>query len=608
MNKLLITACLAAVLGVTSCTQPSPPDPKPPQTDTIDPTIKLSASSTAITAAGSVTLTATASDNVGVTKVEFYDNGLPLGTVTKAPYQWVVPYTAAQNGTHLLRAVVYDAAGNTSTSSVSVTVQITVQPSADTTPPSVSVSASTSSLTSAGEVKFTASAADNVGVSKVEFYDNGVLFATDTATPFEAVRSYTAADNGTHTIKVVAYDAAANQAESTTSVTVQITALADAQAPSVSLAVNPATLSAAGGVTLTAAASDNVAVTKVEFYDNGVLVGTDTTAPYGLRRAYTNADNGTHTLRAVAYDAAGNQAQAEQTLSVQLSAPDTTPPSLNLSVNQVNVTTAGDVKVSASASDNVAVTKVEFFDNGVLVATTTKPFETTRTYTAADNGTHILKAIAYDAAGNKTESTTSLNVQIVVTDTLPPTVSLDASTSKVTTTETVTFTAQANDNAAVIKVEFYDNDVLIGTDSAAPYQASRSYTSGSNGTHTIKAVAYDAAGNQAQQTTQIQVQLPTTTIPDTTPPSVSVTASQSNVSAAPSTVTFKATATDNVGVTRVDFFDNGVLLATAATAPFQATLTLSSSLQNGTHQVMAVAYDAAGNQATSTTQVKVSIP
>src|SRR5207249_3380054 len=61
-------------------------------------------------------------------------------------------------------------------------------------------------------------------------------------------------------------------------------------------------------VSIVASAFDNVGVTKVEFYDGGVLKGTATTAPYSYPWSIAQADDGTHTWTAKAYDAAGNTA------------------------------------------------------------------------------------------------------------------------------------------------------------------------------------------------------------------------------------------------------------------------------------------------------------
>jgi len=80
----------------------------------------------------------------------------------------------------------------------------------------------------------------------------------------------------------------------------------DTTAPTTSITApaNGATVS--GTTSVTASASDNVGVTKVEFYLDGALKSTDTTSPYSWSLDTTTATNASHTLTSKAYDAAGN--------------------------------------------------------------------------------------------------------------------------------------------------------------------------------------------------------------------------------------------------------------------------------------------------------------
>ncbi|MVN89455.1 chitinase [Deinococcus sp. HMF7620] len=97
----------------------------------------------------------------------------------------------------------------------------------------------------------------------------------------------------------------------------------DTTAPTVSLSASPGTVTSAGTVTLTATASDNVGVTKVEFYQGTRLLSTDTTAPFTASEAVTSANNGSRSYSAKAFDAAGNTNTATATVTVNIS---TTPP------------------------------------------------------------------------------------------------------------------------------------------------------------------------------------------------------------------------------------------------------------------------------------------
>jgi hypothetical protein len=80
--------------------------------DTTAPTVSATESGTS----GTITLSATASDNVGVTKVEFYVDGTLKGTLTAAPYSLSLDSTTLTNASHSLTAKAYDAAGNVGTS------------------------------------------------------------------------------------------------------------------------------------------------------------------------------------------------------------------------------------------------------------------------------------------------------------------------------------------------------------------------------------------------------------------------------------------------------------------------------------------------------------
>ncbi len=82
----------------------------------------------------------------------------------------------------------------------------------------------------------------------------------------------------------------------------------DTTPPTVSISTSPTgpTYTSAQTVTISAAATDDQGVTRVEFYDGTTLKGTDTTSPYSYAWGITGADNGSHTWTAKAYDAAGN--------------------------------------------------------------------------------------------------------------------------------------------------------------------------------------------------------------------------------------------------------------------------------------------------------------
>ncbi|MCA1577980.1 MAG: PQQ-dependent sugar dehydrogenase [Acidobacteria bacterium] len=90
--------------------------------DNIPPTVSITnpADGALVTRKSTVIIAATASDNVGVTRVEFLVNGALQCTDTSAPYScnWRVP--SAPNKTFQLQARAFDLAGNSATAAVTV--------------------------------------------------------------------------------------------------------------------------------------------------------------------------------------------------------------------------------------------------------------------------------------------------------------------------------------------------------------------------------------------------------------------------------------------------------------------------------------------------------
>jgi len=101
---------------------------RPLQADTVAPAVTLTAPAAGATVSGSVSLQASASDNVGVAYVQFQVDGVNVGgRVTAAPYQVSWDSTQVGNGSHVLSAQAADAAGNVGTS-VGVTVTVSNAP------------------------------------------------------------------------------------------------------------------------------------------------------------------------------------------------------------------------------------------------------------------------------------------------------------------------------------------------------------------------------------------------------------------------------------------------------------------------------------------------
>lgn len=157
-----------------------------------------------------------------------------------------------------------------------VTYQGTAAP--DTTPPSVPITSPAAGTTVSGNLTVSATASDNVGVTRVDFFVDDVLLSSDSTSPYSA--SWTTGANGPRTLTARAFDAANNQ---TTSAAVCVTVdngAPETTAPSVSITSPAAGATVSGTVTIAAAASDTVGVSRVEFLVDGLLLASDTTTPY----------------------------------------------------------------------------------------------------------------------------------------------------------------------------------------------------------------------------------------------------------------------------------------------------------------------------------------
>jgi Bacterial Ig domain len=97
-----------------------------PTPDTIKPTVRLSSSVSEVRFFGPITLTAFATNDRGIEKVEFFEGSSKLGVVSTAPYTWKVDYKAAQNGKRSYSGAATDTSNNSKeTDSLVVNVAIT---------------------------------------------------------------------------------------------------------------------------------------------------------------------------------------------------------------------------------------------------------------------------------------------------------------------------------------------------------------------------------------------------------------------------------------------------------------------------------------------------
>lgn len=177
-----------------------------------------------------------------------------------------------------------------------------------------------------------------------------------------------------------------------------------------------ASFEAPADVPITATASDpDGTISKVEFYRNGLLINTDTTAPY----SYTQEDlpAGSYTVQAKAYDNADGTATAERAFTVT----QPTGPRLVATPTAVAVPEGGsetvNLKLSAAPTASTAVTVAKTGDSDITVS----PTSVTLTTSNWNTGVNVTVSAAEDddSAGGTATITASATgfAQVAVTAT-----------------------------------------------------------------------------------------------------------------------------------------------------------------------------------------------
>ena len=189
-------------------------------------------------------------------------------------------------------------------------------PPVDTEPPTVNFSAPAVNAAVHGTVNVSANAADNVGITHVDFYDGPSLIGTDSSAPYSV--SWNTAGDGPHTLTANAYDAAGLSGSDTRSVVV------DNTAPTAAVTY-PLGGTVSGTIAVTGDATDPApgsGIASVQFLVDGNAIGTDASVPYSANWNTATVSNGAHNIAVRATDGAGNvTTSAPVQLDVSNSAP-----------------------------------------------------------------------------------------------------------------------------------------------------------------------------------------------------------------------------------------------------------------------------------------------
>ena len=563
------------------------------------------------------------------------DKGVEIGTarVDESGNWTFTPENALGQGQHVFTATATDQAGNTGGASTTFTLELdSVAPLA----PVISVvqdnTAPTTGPINSGqatnETRPALSGTGEIGATITVLSDGQPIGTTIVGaggtwsfTPTNAL------SNGPHTLTATATDSAGNTSPASSGFTFTV----DTVSPNtpvitqVSDDVGPLTGNLNNGQatndarpTLNGTAEAN---STVKIYDNGALIGTVSADGNGAWNfTPENAlGNGNHALTVTSTDAAGNVSTSSAGFALIVDTVAPLAPTIIQAFDDVQPGTGtlssgawtNDIRpvLSGSAEANA---RIAIYDNGTLLTTVTATIDGTWEFmsTTLGNGQHVFTAIATDAAGNVSASSSGfiLNVDTVAPSTPILTSVMDDITGGVFNAAlsngqltndarpTLNGTAEAGST-----VNIYDGSTLLGT---ALVQSNNSWsftptTPLGNGSHTFTITATDPAGNTSGATAGFTINVDTTapTLPsissivdDVGPNTGSIGNNQPTNDARP---TLNGTTEANA---RVDIYDNGnFVISVTADGSGNWNYTPPAALGQGTHTFTISATDSAGN-------------
>ncbi|WP_272947538.1 Ig-like domain-containing protein [Pantoea sp. A4] len=564
------------------------------------------------------------SAEVGST-VYVYDGDDLLGTASvNGDGSW--SYTASlADGSHSLSATVVDDAGNTSPASAPVTFVVdTVAPAAADAVLLNNDVGSTPVVINDGDITNDAtpvlSGTAEIG-STVYIYDGSdtpigsLIVADDGAWSF----TLPPLGEGGHSITTVVTDAAGNSSAATAAITFTV----DTIAPE---AVTDLVAEDADGNPLSGATSDNVPVLNGTAEAGAIVTLYDGDNPIGSVQADATSGawsftvpqlaDGSHTLSALATDAAGNVSPAGNavTLNVDATAPETS----DFTVTNDNVTPGVLVPNDGTTNDNTPLLSgnaeagalVTIYDNDVEIGSVQADAITgdwSFNTNALGEGSHPLSVTVTDAVGNVSSASTvvTINVDTIAPDavgdlvlnnnagaTLVPIA--DGGSTNDTTPE-LTGTAEAGSIVTVYSGELVLGSVSVGADGNWIFITPEG-TPGT--TYTLDVTVTDAAGNVSEPASV------TFTIDTTAPDVAGDLALNNDLNETEVPIAVDSSTRDNTPVFSgtaepggiVTISDNGVVLGSTVAAAGTGEWSFTTpTLAEGDHSLTTTVTDAAGN-------------
>ena len=525
-----------------------------------------------------INLTASAAATAGavITQVEFLAGGVPVGTVTAAPF--TLAWTPAAAGATALTARATDSFGSVVTSAA---VNVTVNPA----PPTIVITNPTpgNQLSAGTPVPITATV--NLGsagaaITRVQFLAGSTVVSTVAGDPTTTTYTgtWTPASAGDFNLSARVTDA---NGTVVTSTTVNVTVI------TVSTQVVITSPTAGGtqvGTPLVFSANvdaaPGVTITQVQFLAGSTVVATvpGNAAATSYSTTWTPTAAGSYNLTVRATDSTG---VVRNSPAVQVVAQATTV-SLSLLPNNTSIPVNSSRVISANASAPAGVASVEFYYVGAsgitLIGTDTAPPYNILFTAPNEPGRRVLRARAYDILGGSVDSADfTINITGQIGE--PPVLGIltPVSGSFVAANNPTTISGTATDaDGSISSIQVFVNGTTAGLGGTGVTSVTNrvwsvSWTPTSSGVASISAIATDNAGN-AVAAPAVGVN-----ISDSTSPTINLTLSPRTAAAAASTtlpsgavrtLVADVAASSGRAVVRVEFFVDGTKVGEDTSAPF----------------------------------------
>jgi len=542
------------------------------------------------TSTGQVTVSGSASDNVGVTSVSWSNNRGGSGNCTGAT-DWSTGSIALAIGQNVITVTATDAEGHTGTGVLAVTYQDAESPVVSIILPTTAGSYSTNS----SQLTVSGSASDNVGVSSVSWSNSRGGSGTCAGTTAWSTGSLNLS-MGQNVITVTATDAEGHSGTGVLTINYQ-----DADAPVVSIAA-PTTAGTyttdSGELAISGSASDNVGVSSVSWSNSRGGSGT-CTGTSAWSAASISLVSGENVITVSASDAGGNSGTA--TLTVTYSQPDQKPAIIlsspttgsSYTANQKTLDIAGSVNFSGT------IASVSWSNNRGGSGTCTGTTSWSVAGIALRSGSNVITIAAAPSSGEAASRTLTVTC---TADTMLPTVAIVMPTTRSTynaSDATVNLSGIATDNTNISAVTWSSNRGGSGACTGTTSWTARGVAL-SEGQNIITVTASDPSGNEGSRVLTVDYD------PDATDPVIHITTPTSDITCARNcpTLILGGTATDNSSLAGVTWSN--------ATTGASGNCTLSGSnwsatgisLQLGDNVITARASDASGNTADAALTVR----